>query len=489
MPTECNPALSEFPRVECRAVVASFDGGRITSDAGALLGATDKVIGLTRRLAACFQDHRDPAFVEHDLETLLMQRIVGIALGYEDLVDHDELRHDPVLAVLAGKLEARRADCAPLAGKSTLNRLEHGRSEPSRYARISADAGAIEALFMDLFVDAHAKAPSQITLDLDATDDPLHGHQEGRFFHGYYDCYCYLPLYIFCGRHLLAAQLRRSNIDAAAGVVDEVARLVRQIRARWPGVRILLRGDSGFCCEALMLWCEANRVDYVFGLARNKRLETEITAELQAVHAAAERTGKPARRFKDFSWSTLDSWAHPRRVIGKAEWTTGEANPRFIVTSLKPAEIDARRLYEVIYCARGEMENRIKECQLDLFADRTSAATMQANQLRLWLASMAYVLLSALRRIGSPFTPFARSSCGTIRLKLLKIGALVRVSVRRVVIAMASACPFQQEFALAHALLRRRGLSRHDPDTATLHIALPTPPMTVRGNRAHNTPA
>jgi hypothetical protein len=437
-------------------VVASFDGGRITSEAGALLlGTTDRVIGLTRRLAACFKDHRDPSFVEHDLETLLMQRVGGIALGYEDLVDHDQLRHDPVLAVLAGKLAARRSDCAPLAGKSTLNRLEQSRVEPSRYARISADAGAIEALFVDLFLDAHAKAPAQITLDLDATDDPLHGQQEGRFFHGYYDSYCYLPLYIFCGRHLLAAKLRRSNIDSAAGALEEMARIVPQIRARWPRVRILLRGDSGFCREPLMRWCEQNRVDYVFGLARNKRLEGEITAEMQAARAAAEGTGKPARRFKDFTWSTLDSWAHPRRVIGKAEWTTGAANPRFIVTSLKPGEIDARRLYEGIYCARGEMENRIKECQLDLFADRTSAATMSANQLRLWFASMAYVLLSALRRIGLPYTQFARATCGTIRLKLLKIGALVRLSVRRVTVAMASACPFQHEFALAHALLRR----------------------------------
>jgi hypothetical protein len=357
----------------------------------------------------------------------------------------------------------RRAISAALAGKSTLNRLELSCAEPSRYARISADAGAIEALFVDLFLDAHARVPSQITLDLDATDDPLHGHQEGRFFHGYYDGYCYLPLYIFifCGRHLLAAKLRRSNIDAAAGAMEEVARIVRQIRARWPRGRILLRGDSGFCREALMLWCEQNRIDYVFGLARNKRLEAEITAELQAARAAAERIGKPARRFKDFTWSTLDSWAHPRRVIGKAEWTTGAANPRFIVTSLKPEEIDARRLYEVIYCARGEMENRIKECQLDLFADRTSAANMQANQLRLVdplrgsTASMAYVLISALRRIGLPYTQFARASCGTIRLKLLKVGALVRRSVRRVVIAMASACPVQQEFALAHVLLRR----------------------------------
>ena len=456
MPTECRAGLLEFPRVDGRTVVASFDGGRITSDAGALLlGATDRVIGLTRRFASCFKDSRDPALVEHSVQTLLTQRVVGLALDYEDLVDHDELRHDPVMAVLAGKLTAKRRDCAPLAGKSTLNRLELSRPEPTRYARISADPDAIEALFVDLFLDAHAKSPAQITLDLDATDDPLHGYQEGRFFHGYYNCYCYLPLYVFCGRHLLAAKLRRSNIDGAAGAMEEVARLVRQIRSRWPRVRILLRGDSGFCREALMRWCEENRVDYVFGLARNRRLEAEIATEMQAARAEADAKRKPARRFKDFTWSTLDSWAQARRVIGKAEWTRGAANPRFIVTSLKKTEIDARRLYEVIYCARGELENRIKECQLDLFADRTSAATISANQLRLWFASMAYVLLCALRRIGLPYTQFAQATCGTIRLKLLKIGALVRVSVRRITVAMASACPFQPEFALAYALLRR----------------------------------
>ena len=455
MPTECNPMLFDFARVDGRAVVASFDGGRLTSDAGALLlGAADRVIGLTRRLAACFTDARNPTLVEHAVETLVMQRVVGIALGYEDLIDHDDLRHDPVMATLAGKLAARRADCAPLAGKSTLNRLELSRPEPTRYARLAADTVAIEALFVDLFLDAHAKAPKQITLDLDATDDPLHGHQEGRFFHGYYDCYCYLPLYVFCGRHLLAAKLRRSNIDAAAGAVEEVARIVRRIRARWPRVRILLRADGGFAREALMVWCEANRVDFLFGLARNARLVEEMAAEMTAARAEAEATGKPARRFRDFTWSTLDSWSRTRRVVGKAEWTQGEANPRFVVTSLAPAEADARHLYEAIYCARGEMENRIKECQLDLFADRTSAATMHANQLRLWFASAAYVLLCALRRIGLAHTEFATATCATIRLKLLKIGALVRVSVRRIHIAMASACPSQHAFALAHARLR-----------------------------------
>jgi Transposase DDE domain group 1 len=460
MLTECSPALFEFARVEGRAVVAGFDGGRITSDAGALLlGATDRVLGLTERFAACFTDARDPSLVEHSVHTLVTQRVVGIALGYEDLIDHDELRHDPVMAVLAGKLAARREDCAPLAGKSTLNRLEQGGPEPSRYARISADGEASEALFVDLFLDAHRKAPKQIILDLDATDDPLHGHQEGRFFHGYYDCYCYLPLYVFCGRHLLAAKLRKSDIDASAGAQEEVERIVRQIRARWPRVRILLRADSGFAREELMAWCEQNRVDFLFGLARNERLAAEIEAEMAAARAAAEVTGKPARRFRDFTWSTLDSWSRSRRVVAKAEWTEGKENPRFVVTSLKPTEAAAQPLYERIYCARGELENRIKECQLDLFADRTSAATMRANQLRLWFASLAYVLLCALRRIGLAHTQFAEATCGSLRLKLLKIGALVTTSVRRIKLAMASACPYQHEFALAHARLRNAALA------------------------------
>ena len=454
MPTECNPDLFGFARVEGRAVVASFDGGAITSDAGGLLlGATDRAIRLVDRFAACFRDSRSAALVEHEVRTLVGQRVFGLALGYEDLIDHDALRHDPVMAVLAGKLTARRRDCAPVAGKSTLNRLELSRPEPSRYHKISHDGAAIEGLFVDLFLDAHGKAPKQITLDLDATDDPLHGHQEGRFFHGYYDCYCYLPLYVFCGRHLLAAKLRRSNIDGAAGAVEEVARIVGQIRRRWPRVRILLRADSGFCREDLMVWCEANKVDYLFGLAKNARLTAEIGPELAAAQSESERTGKPARRFKDFIWSTLKSWARSRRVVGKAEWTQGEANPRFVVTSLRRGEAEARHLYETIYCARGEMENRIKECQLNLFADRTSTATMRANQLRLWFASMAYVLLAALRRIGLRHTQFADATCGTIRLKLLKVGALVTVSVRRIKLAMASACPYADEFGLAHAFL------------------------------------
>ena len=453
MPTECTSESFGFSRVEGRRVVAGFDGGAVSSEAGALLlGATDRAIGLVERLAGCFVDARRQASVEHSVAALVAQRVFAIALGYEDLNDHDELRDDPVMRVLAGRLSE------PLAGKSTLNRLEHAPDgDPDRYHRITHTEAAIETLFVDLFLDAHAKPPKRITLDLDATDDPLHGRQEGRFFHGYYDCYCYLPLYIFCGDHLLAAKLRRANIDASAGSVEEVERIIERIRERWPKVRILLRADSGFAREDLMAWCEANRVDYLFGLARNARLEAEIESDLWWAEEDARATGQAARRFRDFQWSTRDSWSRRRRVVAKAEWTPwfagGKANPRFVVTSLGRREIEARALYEDLYCQRGDMENRIKECQADLFADRTSTATMRANQLRLWFASMAYVLLDSLRRIGLKHTRLARASCGTLRLKLLKIGAQVRTSVRRIKVAMASGHPYQSEFALAHARL------------------------------------
>jgi Transposase DDE domain group 1 len=456
MQTECIAGQLEFEGFDGRRVVAAFDGGAVTSDAGTvLLREADRAIGLIKRVSACFTDHRDAEQVIHALPTLIGQRIVALALGYEDVNDHDTLRRDPVLALFSDQLEPKRKDCAPLAGKSTINRLEHApRDGGGRYHKIGHDRTALAAVFADVFLDAYGKPPEEIVLDLDATDDRLHGHQEGRFFHGYYDCYCYLPLYVFCGRHLLAAKLRRSNIDAAAGAKDEVARLVAQIRRRWPKVRILLRADSGFAREELMAWGEANGVDYLFGLARNSRLLDEIEAELAAAAAEHQQTGKPARRFKDFTYATLDSWSRSRRVIGKAEHLDKGANPRFIVTSLHGAGSDAQTLYEQVYCARGEMENRIKECQLDLFADRTSTTTMAANQLRLWFSSFAYVLLSALRRIALPGTELAQATCGSIRLKLLKLGARVTVSVRRIRIAIASACPHQGEFALAHARLR-----------------------------------
>jgi hypothetical protein len=454
MPTDCSADLFGFAPVEGRRVEAAFDGGAISSNAGALLlGSTDRAIGLVERFSGCFVDSRQAGLVEHEVRTLVGQRVFGLALGYEDLNDHDWLRHDPVMAVLVGKLAARRRDCAPAAGKSTLNRLELSRPEPTRYHKISHVPAAIEALLVDLFLEAHATPPEEIVLDLDATDDPIHGEQEGRFFHGYYGGYCYLPLYIFCGKHLLAAKLRRSNIDGAAGAVEEVARIVEQIRVRWPEVRIVLRADSGFARETLMAWCEANRVDYLFGLARNVRLVEQIAGELAEAAGESAATQAPARRFKDFMWTTRDSWSCRRRVVGKAEHTRGEANPRFVVTTLSQQRADARALYEDLYCARGEMENRIKECQLDLFADRTSTATMRANQLRLWFASMAYVLLEALRRLALKATRLANATCGSIRLKLLKIGALVRISVRRVKIAMACGNPHQCEWGLAHAAL------------------------------------
>ena len=465
MPTECNADLFGFAPVEGREVVACFDGGAITSDAGALLlGATDRAIDLMRRLAACFCDSRRQELIEHEVVTLVGQRVFGIALGYEDLNDHDQLRKDPVMAVLAGKLEARREDCEPVAGKSTLNRLELSRPQPRRYHKIAHDPAMIERLLVNLFLEAHKRPPREIILDLDATDDPVHGEQEGRFFRGYYDHYCYLPLYVFCGRHLLAAKLRPGNVDAAAGAVEEVARIVAQIRQCWPKVRILLRGDSGFAREELMAWCEANRVHFLFGLQQNPRLNAEIEGELKRAGARSRRTGRPARVFKDFMWMTVrDSWSRRRRVVGKAEFTIEGPNPRYVVTSLSRRSCETRYLYEKLYCARGEMENRIKECQLDLYADRTSTATLRANQLRLWFASMAYVLLCGLRRIGLHHTQFAKATCGTIRLKLLKIGALVRISVRRIKFAMASSCPVAKTWKRAATRLGSAACARASP--------------------------
>lgn len=456
MRTQCNAEQLQFSCVERRRVVAGFDGGTVSSDAGALLlGRTDEAIGLLDRLAGCFVDERKPELIEHSVRTLIGQRVFGIALGYEDLNDHDSLRHDAVFGTLLGKLEAkRRSDCAALAGKSTLNRLElHEQQGGSRYHKIRPQADAIERLWVDLYLDAHAQAPGEIILDLDATDDPLHGHQEGRFFHGYYDGYCYLPLYIFAGEHLLCAKLRRANIDGAAGALEQIQRIVEQIRERWSEVKIILRADSGFCREPMMQWCEKNAVDYVFGLARNARLVRSIGAQLRQAKAESRQTQRPARRFKELMYRTRKSWCRARRVVAKAEQTGDKANPRFIVTNLSIRKWSARALYEDLYCARGECENRIKEAQLDLFADRLSAATFRANQLRLWLASAAYVLMHALRRIGLKGTAMAKACADTIRLKLLKIGALVTLSVRRVKLAMSEACPNKTEFIAAfHAL-------------------------------------
>jgi hypothetical protein len=458
MQTECTPIRFEFGAVGRRAVVAEFDGGTITSNAGALLlMQVERGVGLMRRFAQCFTDRRDPRYVEHRVETLVGQRVFGLALGYEDLNDHDELRKDPVFAVLAGKLEpVLRADCEPVAGKSTLNRLEHTpKRNGAKYHKIDCNGDQVDALLVDLFLESHKRAPGQVVLDLDATDIPLHGHQEGRFFHGYYDNYCYLPLYVFCGRDLLLARLRRSNIDASAGAVEAIAGIVARIRGKWTRVRIILRADSGFAREALMHWCETNDVDYVFGLARNSRLEEAIAKELSQAERRCAASGKATRLFRDFRHCTLDSWSRERRVVGKAEHTPQGANPRFVVTSLRRAAYDARRLYEDLYCARGEAENRIGE-QFELWADRASSATMAANQLRLWFASMAYILVNAMRRIALHDTQLADAAVATIRLKLLKLGARVCISARRIHFAIASSCPNQHEFHAAYLALKRR---------------------------------
>jgi hypothetical protein len=455
MLTECIQDSLDFASLGSRKVTAAFDGGAITSNAGALLlREADRAIGLSWRAAACFRDSRRQDRIEHSVETLLAQRIHGLALGYEDLNDHDELRHDPVPGLVSGKAEARRSDCAVLAGKSTLNRLEHApKTDDDRYRKLAVDEGAMKELFVSLFFKRHAAPPKRIILDLDATDDPIHGDQEGRFFHGYYKCYCYLPLYIFCGRDLLLAKLRPANIDASAGAKEEIAFIVGRIRESWPDAGIWLRADSGFCREELMAWCEAHGVHYVFGLARNPRLEASIADELGAAEAKSKESGKPERLFKELRYQTLKTWTRERRVVAKAEHLPKGRNPRFIVTSLTSEAVEAKELYEKIYCARGDMENRIKECQLDLFADRTSAASLGANQLRLWFASLAYVLMTALRRIALQGTELAQATAGTIRLKLLKLGALVTVSVRRVKLAIASACPMKGVFVQAHRRL------------------------------------
>jgi hypothetical protein len=457
MTTECNQSSFEFHSLNQRKVIAKFDGGNITSDAGILLlREVENRTGLIAGLAECFTDYRDARWVEHTVKELLGQRLFGMCLGYEDLNDHDQLRADPMLAVAVDKSDPlglnRRQESdrgKALAGKSTLNRLELGKSDPDTYKKIVMHEQKIDAWKVKAFIDAYESAPEEIVLDLDTTDDLIHGNQEGKFFHGYYGNYCYLPLYIFCGEHLLCARLRRSNIDGAEGAIEELNRIVGQIRQAWPEVKIIIRADSGFCRDDLMSWCEdeRNRVDYVLGLAKNERLKKEIAEEMKQAEAQFGETQQPARMFKEFRYETLKSWSRERRVIGKAEHLEKGANPRFVVTSLSSDRFDARALYEDFYCARGDMENRIKEQQLDMFADRTSAATMRANQLRLYLSSAAYILMHALRRLGLKDTDLAHAQCQTIRLKLLKIGAQIRVTVRNIWISLAGGYPYANIFS------------------------------------------
>ena len=453
MNTECNTKPLAFHGLGRRKVVGGFNGGEISSDGGGLLlREVEQRTHILHRLSACFTDHRDPARIEHELETLIKQRVFGLALGYEDLVDHDELCRDRLLALLCGVSDVtgsgRQRSSGrgkPLAGKSTLNRLEltpEAVGAGRRYQQVVADFSAMDGLLVDIFLESHRSAPEAIILDVDATDDPVHGHQAGRFFHGYYRHYCYLPLYIFCGEQLLCARLRPADRDGAAGTVEELAGIVGQVRRRWPATRIIVRGDSGFCREELMSWCEAEGVEYVLGLAKNARLKALIATPLQQAQAGYEATGAPARVFQECRYRTRKSWSRTRRVVGKAEHLSKGANPRFVVTSLSPAEYDARALYEDLYCARGDMENRIKEQQLALFADRTSTRELRANQLRLYFSSFAYVLMQALRRLALPGTALAKAQCDTIRLKLLKVGVQVCISVRRVWLAFAEGYPY-----------------------------------------------
>jgi hypothetical protein len=459
--------LATSQKLGGRELVWRFDGGDITSDGGVLLlKKLEEKTGIVRRFAACFTDSRSPKQIEHPLLDLIMQRLFGLALGYEDLNDHDELRREPMLAVALGKDDVkgeqrRRAQDRgqALAGKSTLNRLEltapdyegsprQKNSDKPETRKIVVDPESIDALLVDLFLEAHAQAPDRIVLDLDATDDILYGHQEGRFYHGYYHDYCYLPLYVFCGEHLLCARLRPSNIDASADSVEELEPVVARIRQCWPGVKILLRGDAGFCREKLMAWCQREDLDYIFGLAQNPRLKKLIEAQMAQAEKQYQETQAPARVFTEFFYSTKDTWSCERRVIAKAEHLDKGANPRFVVTSLSAEQMAAQELYEKGYCARGDCpENRIKEQQLDLFADRTSTGKMWSNQLRLYFSSLAYVLLQTLRRTGLAGTELEKAQCGTIRLKLLKIGAQVRVTVRKIWISLAGGYPYAAVFA------------------------------------------
>ena len=449
--TECNQEVFSFASHFSRRVEASFTAGQVSTEGGALLlRQADRKIGLLKRVASCFTDRRSPLLVQHRLGEMLSQRIYGLALGYEDLNDHEQLRTDPLFGLLSGKRKLED----PLAGKSTLNRLElPGGSK--RYHKIDYAPEKIDALLCDLYIESHTAMPEQIVLDLDATDIPLYGHQPERFFHGYYDSYCYLPLYIFAGDQLLCARLRPANIDGAAGALNEVKRIVAQLRAKWPKVRIVLRGDSGFCREELMGWCEAeeNHVDFLFGLARNSRLQKIIGKQMHEARLLHGETGKAARVFTEFEYKTKRSWAQERRVVAKAEYLDKGENPRFVVTSLTPDKWAAQELYEKFYCARGEMENRIKE-QMCLFADRLSTDEMKGNQLRLYFSALAYTLMEALRRLGLKGTEWAEAQMDTIRLKLLKIGAIVRISVRRVLLQLSSAYPWKNIYAAAFHALR-----------------------------------
>lgn len=499
--TDCKQGIFEFQGIGKRKLEVDFSGGHLSSDGGVVLvGEVDKRLGVCDQLSRCFTDCRDQRLIEHTLPVLIAQRVQALALGYEDINDHERLRLDPLLAASCGRpdvLGEQRHSTGdkgvPLAGKSTLNRLELGaQSKEGHYRKIQANAEKIEDLLVETGVKAIPRKSEVIVLDFDATDDPLHGDQEGKFFHGYYKNYCYLPLYCFCGDIPLWAELRKSDKNGSAGTKEALEKILKVIRKRFgKKVKVIVRADSGFCRNDLLSWIEKEpNVHYCVGLARNPRLEklleptfNEVLEELDynslvecAQAAGADKLPEiselegSARRFADLRYKTLKSWDKERRVIGKAEVTNGKKNPRYIVTDLSGEEEwvqfaenktmfeNAKNLYEKLYCGRGEMENKIKEQQLDMFADRTSTAYMKSNQLRLWFSTFAYMLVVRLRTVGLQGTRLSRATAGNIRVKLMKIAAHVRVSVRRVYVRLASACPTADVFAQAH-----RNLQSWDP--------------------------
>lgn len=426
--THCTQDAFDFPPVKRRRVQANFEGGAITSDGGVLLvRQADKRLGLSEAVAQALEDPRRQASCVHDSVSLLRQRLYALALGYEDLNDHGALREDLALQTAVERESV-------LASSATLCRWEN---RADRQA-----AWRIHEVFIDQFIASFKRPPKNLTLDFDATDDAVHGKQEGRFFHGYYDHYCFLPLYVFCGNQLLVSYLRPSKIDGAKHAWAILALLVKRLRQAWPKVRILFRGDSGFCRWRMLAWCDRHGVDYIVGIAKNKRLNARIQPQRDEAARTFAETDAPVRTFTDFSYAA-QSWDGPRRVIAKVEHLAKGSNPRYIVTNLKG---DAQTLYEDVYCARGDMENRIKEQQLDLFAERTSCSRWWPNQLRLLLASLAYTLLEAIRRLALPGTELAKAYVGTIRLKLLKIGGVILRNTRRIRFLLSSAYPHRHLF-------------------------------------------
>ncbi|MEQ8387050.1 MAG: IS1380 family transposase [Coleofasciculus sp. A1-SPW-01] len=483
--TDCIPKQFKFKPVKSRQVIADFQGGTVTSDAGlTLIADLDRKLQITSRFAACFTDYRQANRIDHSVESLVAQRLYGLVQGYEDVNDHEQLRHDPMFGLALGKIIGEGRQPVVLAGKSTLNRLEHcpetvtNRVE-SRYHRIGHNASAIEKLFVEWFLESYNQPPKEIILDLDVTDDQVHGEQEKAFFNTYYNGFCYAPLYIFCGKHLLVAKLRPSNVDPADGALEELKRVIKQIRSRWSNVGVLVRGDSAYAREEIMEWCESQvGVDYVFGLSKNNRLmqmtmETQKKARAsyehhkQRVESFLETLFNPETKFpevenlvspyvlyRSINYQTQKSWSRPRRVVAKVESNHTDVKVRFVVTSISTKKVPPGELYRQKYCPRGEMENRFKEQQLELFSDRTSTHSFEGNQLRLWFSSVAYVLMNALRGRCLAATDLRSAQVGTIRTKLLKLGARLRVSVRRVLISISSGCPYKDIFATAHRCLQ-----------------------------------